>query len=348
MRAVLAAFLLSASVISLSAEPLPRLLPGSKAPAYKVAETIKGEQVTSLGKGIYVVEFWATWCAPCRITIPHLTKLQQQVGDKATIIGVSAKEQDIEGATVAEQVREYVDELGGEMGYTVSRDTGSNHMANAWLDAAGETAIPTAFLVKDGTVQWIGHPMRLDQPLMEVIEGTFDAPAFRERYISALLEERRIEAAKAEAEAAKEAGDTTRLREIAAEEPGAREAALVALMQLAKERGEAAARIEARKAILTYGDEGAEAAARFSSLLSMGDDLALSIAVAKIVRTETSQPMALYSAAFAANRAGDPELAKAMYLEALKGIEKHPDYEVLRPIIQGQLDLLSGESLRRP
>jgi len=41
----------------------------------------------------YVVEFWATWCGPCKATIPHLTKLQKEHPD-VTFIGVSVFEND--------------------------------------------------------------------------------------------------------------------------------------------------------------------------------------------------------------------------------------------------------------
>lgn len=37
-----------------------------------------------------LLDFWATWCEPCREEIPHFVKLQQQYGSKGLqIIGVS-------------------------------------------------------------------------------------------------------------------------------------------------------------------------------------------------------------------------------------------------------------------
>lgn len=40
-----------------------------------------------------VVDFWATWCGPCRMVAPELEKAAQQLGTKAKIIKVNVDEQ---------------------------------------------------------------------------------------------------------------------------------------------------------------------------------------------------------------------------------------------------------------
>jgi len=152
---------------------------GDPAPAIQVKEFVKGTPVASLEKGKrYVVEFWATWCGPCRVTIPHLTELQKKHPD-FTFVGVSVWEQD------QQKVKPFVEQMGEKMAYTVAMDdvpAGGNgnegKMAKSWMEAAGQDGIPAAFLIdKDGKIAWIGHPMQLEEPLAKVAAGTWDLTA---------------------------------------------------------------------------------------------------------------------------------------------------------------------------
>ncbi|MCA9150707.1 MAG: hypothetical protein KDA92_15450, partial [Planctomycetales bacterium] len=48
-----------------------------------------------------------------------------------------------------------------------------------YMEAAGENGIPCAFLVgKDGHIEWIGHPMSMDEPLKALVAGSWDRVAF--------------------------------------------------------------------------------------------------------------------------------------------------------------------------
>lgn len=171
----------------------PALKCGDKAPAIKVGKWVKGGPITTLDPAkIYVIEFWATWCGPCRQSIPHLTELAKKYKDKVTFAGISIWEKP--GTDVAA----FVKNMGSKMDYNVATDTSNDYMAGAWMTAAGERGIPTAFVVgKQNKILWIGHPMGdLDNVLGQAIEGKFDAAAFAEkRAKEQALEQKRTEMA---------------------------------------------------------------------------------------------------------------------------------------------------------
>jgi thiol-disulfide isomerase/thioredoxin len=149
---------------------------GDPAPKLEVKSFVKGEPVKALETGkVYVVEFWATWCGPCRSTIPHLTELQKKHAD-AIFIGVSIAEQD-QG-----KVKPFVDEMADKMNYRVALDAvpdkgeaGDGAMSKSWMKAADQNGIPTAFIIdKDGKIAWIGHPAAMDEPLEKIVSGSWD------------------------------------------------------------------------------------------------------------------------------------------------------------------------------
>jgi len=147
--------------------------PGSRAPSLSVRSWIKGEPVTHLDKAkTYVIEFWATWCGPCVESIPHLTEIAHKNPD-VTFIGVSVWEDDLGGS-----IKKFVDEMGNKMDYRVAYSGNQDGMAVTWLKAASQNGIPAAFIVKNGLIRWIGHPMEIEAPLTEVKSGTFDSKKF--------------------------------------------------------------------------------------------------------------------------------------------------------------------------
>jgi len=179
----LAAFLLlTMATVSATADGLGI---GDPAPTITVAKYVKGEPIDKFDAGqTYVVEFWATWCGPCRVSIPHLTELQKKYKDKGVkFIGVSVWEQD------QKAVEPFVKQMGDKMDYSVAiddvpagKDGNDGKMAIAWMKAAEAEGIPTAFIIKDKKVNWIGHPMEMDGPLSQVIEGKYDLNSAASKY----------------------------------------------------------------------------------------------------------------------------------------------------------------------
>jgi thiol-disulfide isomerase/thioredoxin len=97
---------------------------------------IDGRQISPAalrGKAV-LVNFWATWCPPCRAEIPDLVALQAKYGDKVQIIGVSQDEGSVE------VVRRFAAEQ--HMNYPIV-------MMTPELDRAfpGIAALPTSFVL---------------------------------------------------------------------------------------------------------------------------------------------------------------------------------------------------------
>lgn len=177
----------------------PKFTIGSKAPALDIEHWMndgegKFDHTTALKSDkVYVVEFWATWCPPCIASMPHLSKTQLKYADKGVQI-ISVSDEDLE--TVEKFLEQEVPkkeityaELTKNYCLTVDPD---GSVYNDYFRAAGQSGIPCAFIVgKEGFVEWIGHPMEMDKPLAEVLDGKWD----RDAYAVKVKEEQAAEAA---------------------------------------------------------------------------------------------------------------------------------------------------------
>jgi cytochrome c biogenesis protein CcmG/thiol:disulfide interchange protein DsbE len=62
---------------------------GTTAPDFTVNDGQKTVKLSQFRGKPVLLNFWATWCPPCVQEVPGLVSLQQQVGDKVTILAVS-------------------------------------------------------------------------------------------------------------------------------------------------------------------------------------------------------------------------------------------------------------------
>jgi thiol-disulfide isomerase/thioredoxin len=155
-----------------------KLQVGDAAPALQVEKFIKGAPVEKFKPGqIYIVEFWATWCGPCKVTMPHLTELQKKFKDKVTFIGVDVQEADEYNADTLKKVEAFVKKNDENMGYTVAFDGGKRQTDKAYMEAAAQKGIPTAFVITgDARIAFIGHPQdeEFEKTIQRLVDEKFD------------------------------------------------------------------------------------------------------------------------------------------------------------------------------
>jgi len=96
-------------------------------------------------KGKFVlIDFWATWCGPCRKAIPELNALHKKFGDKLVVIGLSDEpEAKVKAMTTP------------KMDYAVAIDTQARTK-----NAVGVAGIPHVLIMDpQGIVRWEGFPL---------------------------------------------------------------------------------------------------------------------------------------------------------------------------------------------
>ena len=90
---------------------------------------------------VVLVNFWATWCPPCRAEIPDLIKLQEKYRDKLVVVGISEDE------IPPDEVKAFVSEQ--KMNYPVAMTTPA--LSKIFR---GVSALPTTFVIdRDGKLQ---------------------------------------------------------------------------------------------------------------------------------------------------------------------------------------------------
>jgi cytochrome c biogenesis protein CcmG, thiol:disulfide interchange protein DsbE len=126
-------------VFGLASKGSSRLQPGDAAPTTTLPQ-LEGDGNESLVdyKGKWVlVNFWASWCIPCRAEAPALEQFQQQHGgSRFTVLGIDT--QDLSG-----DARAFVERYG--LSYPQLRDGNGDN-----ADEYGTTGVPENFLVDPG------------------------------------------------------------------------------------------------------------------------------------------------------------------------------------------------------
>jgi cytochrome c biogenesis protein CcmG/thiol:disulfide interchange protein DsbE len=124
---------------------------GKQAPAFEVGEWIT-KQPKLAGK-VLLIDFWATWCGPCRKSIPKLNKWHEKYKDKLAIIGLSSESRAVVTSFMKRTPMNYPQAIDEQA--TLNRKLGVK-------------GIPHVLIVStDGVVRWQGFPDDKTDPLTE-------------------------------------------------------------------------------------------------------------------------------------------------------------------------------------
>jgi thiol-disulfide isomerase/thioredoxin len=125
-----------ASLLALLLIATPALAGETRAPAF-VVKTVEGRTVrlADLKNRPLVLDFWATWCAPCRASMPHLNEVSTRYASRGlAVVGMSVDE------TGPAPVKRFASELGVHFPIAMANDD--------VLDAYGPIrVIPTTFFI---------------------------------------------------------------------------------------------------------------------------------------------------------------------------------------------------------
>jgi thiol-disulfide isomerase/thioredoxin len=118
------------------AAPAPAHAAESPAPSFAI-RSLEGRTIrlSDYRNRPLILDFWATWCGPCRASMPHLNEMHARYGRQGlAVIGASVDE------TGPQPVRRFADKLGVKFTIAMAND--------AVLDAYGPIrSIPTTFFI---------------------------------------------------------------------------------------------------------------------------------------------------------------------------------------------------------
>lgn len=108
----------------------------AKAPDFKLLSTDGKEVNLSDYKGkVVILDFWATWCGPCRRGVPDLVAIQKNYGEKVVIIGIS-----LDDSRTKNDIQPFMKEF--EINYPVVYGT-----SEVVMNYGNIQAIPTSFII---------------------------------------------------------------------------------------------------------------------------------------------------------------------------------------------------------
>ena len=152
----------------------PPIQPGARVSFPSLATWVKGTPITSFTPGkVYVFEFFSTSCSHCKEFAELVTRLARTYGAQgAEFIAITDEEAPI--------VKAWLDQPGklNEVPYSVVSDPDRSAMITL-QNGTFRNFNPRFFVIKNGIVQWFGHPKEAEEPIAKVVAGTWDPETVR-------------------------------------------------------------------------------------------------------------------------------------------------------------------------
>jgi len=132
---------------------------GQRAPDFSLS-ALDGTQITLSDFRGYVVvlDFWASWCTPCKNTMPGLESMVRSLEPDVVLLGVSLDRAAVDAS-------DYLASNGYE---SIIALYGSYSAAYAVFQTYGGGGIPKTFVIDvDGIIRYAGHPASLQRTTVE-------------------------------------------------------------------------------------------------------------------------------------------------------------------------------------